>query len=152
MKDITWVNTLLCFLLIIVNVVQCVVCFFSCRGSPSRLIAFFRPTPPRSRCTTPRPSRLSKVGCDEPCHFLPGFDHKCCAALNLFMLFFFFYLVDVLCGYNGTIFAYGQTSSGKTHTMEVWKMFFFVVVVQLKCSTTSESLSQFLTNEWNQIV
>ena len=27
-------------------------------------------------------------------------------------------LSDVLCGYNGTIFAYGQTSSGKTHTME----------------------------------
>ena len=26
--------------------------------------------------------------------------------------------LDVLCGYNGTIFAYGQTSSGKTHTME----------------------------------
>lgn len=26
---------------------------------------------------------------------------------------------DVLAGYNGTIFAYGQTSSGKTHTMEV---------------------------------
>lgn len=26
--------------------------------------------------------------------------------------------VDVLKGYNGTIFAYGQTSSGKTHTME----------------------------------
>lgn len=25
---------------------------------------------------------------------------------------------DVLCGYNGTIFAYGQTSSGKTYTME----------------------------------
>merc|ERR1719244_207703 len=25
---------------------------------------------------------------------------------------------DVLCGHNGTIFAYGQTSSGKTHTME----------------------------------
>jgi len=25
----------------------------------------------------------------------------------------------VLEGYNGTIFAYGQTSSGKTHTMEV---------------------------------
>ncbi len=24
----------------------------------------------------------------------------------------------MLCGYNGTIFAYGQTSSGKTHTME----------------------------------
>lgn len=27
-------------------------------------------------------------------------------------------VTDVLCGYNGTIFAYGQTSSGKTHTME----------------------------------
>ena len=25
---------------------------------------------------------------------------------------------DVLSGYNGTVFAYGQTSSGKTHTME----------------------------------
>lgn len=30
-----------------------------------------------------------------------------------------FALADVLGGYNGTIFAYGQTSSGKTHTMEV---------------------------------
>jgi len=27
-------------------------------------------------------------------------------------------VADVLSGYNGTIFAYGQTSSGKTHTME----------------------------------
>lgn len=27
--------------------------------------------------------------------------------------------LDVLDGYNGTIFAYGQTASGKTHTMEV---------------------------------
>ena len=26
---------------------------------------------------------------------------------------------DILNGYNGTIFAYGQTASGKTHTMEV---------------------------------
>lgn len=31
----------------------------------------------------------------------------------------FLCLADVLEGYNGTIFAYGQTSSGKTHTMEV---------------------------------
>ena len=30
----------------------------------------------------------------------------------------FLVFTDVLCGYNGTIFAYGQTSSGKTHTME----------------------------------
>ena len=35
--------------------------------------------------------------------------------LNFFDIDFF---TDVLCGYNGTIFAYGQTSSGKTHTME----------------------------------
>ena len=27
---------------------------------------------------------------------------------------------DVLSGYNATIFAYGQTASGKTHTMEVY--------------------------------
>lgn len=36
---------------------------------------------------------------------------------------------DVLEGYNGTIFAYGQTSSGKTHTMEVkskTKLFVFI--------------------------
>lgn len=30
-----------------------------------------------------------------------------------------FCTLDVLAGYNGTIFAYGQTASGKTHTMEV---------------------------------
>lgn len=36
--------------------------------------------------------------------------HMCCFAV-----------ADVLGGYNGTIFAYGQTSSGKTHTMEVSK-------------------------------
>lgn len=36
-----------------------------------------------------------------------------------FTLTVFYYLfLDVLSGYNGTIFAYGQTSSGKTHTME----------------------------------
>ena len=29
---------------------------------------------------------------------------------------------DVLSGYNATIFAYGQTSSGKTHTMEVYRI------------------------------
>ncbi|ESO09265.1 hypothetical protein HELRODRAFT_168226 [Helobdella robusta] len=31
---------------------------------------------------------------------------------------------DVLSGYNGTIFAYGQTASGKTHTMEVVSRYF----------------------------
>ena len=40
-----------------------------------------------------------------------------CMCLNFCM-----YYTDVLGGYNGTIFAYGQTSSGKTHTMEVWIM------------------------------
>lgn len=41
-----------------------------------------------------------------------------------------FLLIDVLCGYNGTIFAYGQTSSGKTHTMEV--QFFRAKAAQFK--------------------
>ena len=40
-----------------------------------------------------------------------------CVPLSLLILSFLF--SDVLSGYNGTIFAYGQTSSGKTHTMEV---------------------------------
>lgn len=34
-------------------------------------------------------------------------------------------VADVLNGYNGTIFAYGQTASGKTYTMEVWYPFQF---------------------------
>jgi len=42
---------------------------------------------------------------------------------HLFLVFFSLYVyacvLDVLTGYNGTIFAYGQTASGKTHTMEV---------------------------------
>lgn len=42
-----------------------------------------------------------------------------------FILFF----IDVLNGYNGTIFAYGQTSSGKTHTMEVCFFFKFMVMI-----------------------
>lgn len=38
----------------------------------------------------------------------------------LLTLYYLFLLsLDVLSGYNATIFAYGQTSSGKTHTMEV---------------------------------
>lgn len=47
------------------------------------------------------------------------------AILHIHILFFSFnmlssfLIIDVLGGYNGTIFAYGQTSSGKTHTMEV---------------------------------
>ncbi|XP_036965103.1 kinesin heavy chain-like isoform X2 [Acanthopagrus latus] len=50
----------------------------------------FLQTQSRFRCTTPAPGRSLKV-------LSPS---------------------DVLGGYNGTIFAYGQTSSGKTHTME----------------------------------
>lgn len=38
---------------------------------------------------------------------------------TIFLFCAHFLNVDVLGGYNGTIFAYGQTSSGKTHTMEV---------------------------------
>ena len=36
--------------------------------------------------------------------------------------------IDVLGGYNGTIFAYGQTASGKTHTMEVqWESMICII-------------------------
>ena len=42
---------------------------------------------------------------------------------------FIFFLIDVLNGYNGTIFAYGQTSSGKTHTMEVCFFLKFMVII-----------------------
>lgn len=61
------------------------------------------------------PCRSSKVRdlspeCIFPCSPLPPPDTR---SLSLP------FLTDVLAGYNGTIFAYGQTSSGKTHTMEV---------------------------------
>ena len=39
-------------------------------------------------------------------------------SLIFFKICTMFFCLDVLMGYNGTIFAYGQTSSGKTHTME----------------------------------
>lgn len=45
-----------------------------------------------------------------------------------------YFLTDVLEGYNGTIFAYGQTSSGKTHTMEVK---FCNLNLNVVCSTDS---------------
>ena len=38
--------------------------------------------------------------------------------MDLLTFLFAYNIADVLSGYNGTIFAYGQTSSGKTHTME----------------------------------
>lgn len=44
-----------------------------------------------------------------------SFDVNNLPVLNYFPLL----PLDVLGGYNGTIFAYGQTASGKTHTMEV---------------------------------
>uniref|UniRef100_A0A8C4ZV31 Kinesin-like protein n=1 Tax=Gadus morhua TaxID=8049 RepID=A0A8C4ZV31_GADMO len=43
---------------------------------------------------------------------------------------------DVLGGYNGTIFAYGQTSSGKTHTMEVVKIHLLIFFISEKPSGT----------------
>lgn len=42
---------------------------------------------------------------------------------------YLFVVADVLGGYNGTIFAYGQTSSGKTHTMEVSMLTVFTCYV-----------------------
>uniref|UniRef100_A0A669DQL5 Kinesin-like protein n=1 Tax=Oreochromis niloticus TaxID=8128 RepID=A0A669DQL5_ORENI len=59
---------------------------------------------------------------------------------------------DVLYGYNGTIFAYGQTSSGKTHTMEVnflltfifWSvgLLYFTVWLCLTCNYMHNFLLQ----------
>lgn len=77
------------------------------------LIECFQPTPPRSKCTTPVPSRLSRVRTDRCIHSCLDM----CVLCGLTVVFC--PLIDVLGGYNGTIFAYGQTSSGKTHTMEV---------------------------------
>ena len=47
--------------------------------------------------------------------------NKCmkCDLISSGHKFILILLVDVLKGYNGTIFAYGQTASGKTFTMEV---------------------------------
>lgn len=39
------------------------------------------------------------------------------SSIFLYSKFFAFNILGVLEGFNGTVFAYGQTSSGKTHTM-----------------------------------
>ena len=72
---------------------------FLCREKCMSLTKCWNQMWPRPRSTMPLPRALSKVG------------HQMQCSLNL-------YFPDVLSGYNGTIFAYGQTSSGKTHTME----------------------------------
>lgn len=38
---------------------------------------------------------------------------------------------SILSGYNGTILAYGQTSSGKTHTMQVYSFFIIIIIVKI---------------------
>ena len=48
-------------------------------------------------------------------------------------------VTDVLSGYNGTIFAYGQTSSGKTHTMEVC----IVSSEYISCETHAVQLTHY---------
>lgn len=60
---------------------------------------------------------------DKQIWIFPISEHMLC---NLICCFFL--LIDVLCGYNGTIFAYGQTSSGKTHTMEVNFILTFILL------------------------
>lgn len=45
--------------------------------------------------------------------------NSCCSAFRFAHMLRVFLIADVLGGYNGTVFAYGQTSSGKTYTMEV---------------------------------
>lgn len=66
--------------------------------------------------------RLSKVCIDVSVHSLFPFSKSMSRREIKFFLSLIEscmqYPADVLEGYNGTIFAYGQTSSGKTHTME----------------------------------
>ena len=40
-----------------------------------------------------------------------------CEQINVFKLVALPIIESVLEGYNGTVFAYGQTGTGKTHTM-----------------------------------
>lgn len=51
---------------------------------------------------------------------------------------------DVLSGYNGTVFAYGQTSSGKTHTMEVIASFIEMISIHF-------FILQLCVDEFNKI-
>lgn len=60
----------------------------------------------------------------------------------------FFLLIDVLCGYNGTIFAYGQTSSGKTHTMEVNFLLMFIFFLALGYYADSLLHTHFPSYGW----
>lgn len=53
------------------------------------------------------------------------------------------FFIDVLEGYNGTIFAYGQTSSGKTHTMEVTSHSLYLDVVCCAQGTHSLFVTSF---------
>uniref|UniRef100_A0A8C5KB49 Kinesin-like protein n=1 Tax=Jaculus jaculus TaxID=51337 RepID=A0A8C5KB49_JACJA len=50
---------------------------------------------------------------------------------------------DVLEGYNGTIFAYGQTSSGKTHTMEVTSSVFESIHTCVHIHSLTHSLQRY---------
>ncbi len=61
---------------------------------------------------------------------------------------------DVLGGYNGTIFAYGQTSSGKTHTMEVILNQFILLQTStdLKLFFFFASLREFISKFYYKIV
>lgn len=71
-------------------------------------------------------------GMDELLNKLQFFKLMNACCVTSFSCFFLF--IDVLCGYNGTIFAYGQTSSGKTHTMEVNFLLMFIFLnVGLLC-------------------
>lgn len=91
--------------------------YFHSRESHMSLTVYFPQTRLRSKFIMHVPCRLSKV-MDA---FLKGIFSSSPFPAPLLSTSAFSppSLPDVLAGYNGTIFAYGQTSSGKTHTMEV---------------------------------
>ena len=59
---------------------------------------------------------------------------------------------DVLGGYNGTIFAYGQTSSGKTHTMEVILNQFILLQTSTDLKLFVANLREFISKFYYEIV
>lgn len=121
-----WIFSLITFLVILAILVQIysrypllLIHFYllSDRVNRSCLTECSGPIRHRSRCTKPLLRRLWKVlscGTVLPVQTFSAVFKVIVLSSQCLLLH-----TDVLEGYNGTIFAFGQTSSGKTHTMEV---------------------------------